>query len=159
MKTESTNNTEATVIVKKVIRASRERIFEAWTKPEIMNQWYVGGEGCARTAVDLRVGGKYINEMLISGEATCESSQAKTEGSQSYLHHGEYLKIEYPSKLMFTWNSPSVQGTTVTVDLREVRDGTEVTITHQLHKVESCEGHQEGWTFALNKLATTTESR
>jgi uncharacterized protein YndB with AHSA1/START domain len=141
------------VIVKKVIHATRERVFDAWTKPELMNQWYVGGKGYARTAVDLRVGGKYINEMLVEGESSCTASRKSAAGSlDSYLHHGEYVEIERPSRLVFTWNSPAVQNTTVTVEFREVPDGTEVTITHTLPSVENCPGHTEGWTMALANL-------
>ena len=157
MKSAEKRDPKAVVVVKRVIKAPRERVFEAWTTPELMNQWYVGGEGIARTAVDLRVGGKYINEMLIHGEATCTITNPSHAGSQSYLHHGEYVEITRPSRLVFTWNSPSVQNTTVTIDLKEVAGGTEVTISHQLHDVASCEGHQEGWTFALGKLASVLE--
>ena len=143
-----------TVTVKKVIHAERSKVFDAWTNPKIMNQWFVGGAGSAECHVDLRVGGKYSNRMCIDGKATCTSAAHEQGDKKFYDHHGEYLEISRPERLVFTWNSPSVQNTTVTVELREVEEGTEVTITHELSSLDDCKGHQEGWTFALSSLTT-----
>ena len=149
------NNLTSTVTVKKIIPAGIERVFDAWTKPEIMKNWYCGAKGIANATVDLRVGGKYTNEMLIEGESSCSSDAASdSSGVKSYMHTGEYLEISRPEKLVFTWNSPSVQNTIVTIDLKEVESGTEVTITHALPNEEACKGHTEGWTFALSTLST-----
>ena len=136
------------VVVRKVVHASPERVFDAWTKPEIMQHWYVGAKGVSRPAVDLRVGGAYSNEMIIEG---CTDGEV---GQKSYLHTGTYLEIVRPERLVFTWNSPAVQNTTVTVELREVDGGTEVTITHQLNSQEEFDSHRQGWTFALDGLGS-----
>lgn len=143
------DSTTASVIVKKIVNADRERVFEAWTNPEMMQHWFVGAKGRAQVAVDLRVGGEYSNEMFIEGKGTC---QEEGPPSGRYLHHGKYLEIIRPERLVFSWNSPFVQNTTVTVELREVESGTEVTITHQLNAPSECEGHRGGWTYALGSL-------
>ena len=45
---------------KKIIRAPRERVFAAWTKPELLKRWWGPGEvTCPEAEVDLQVGGKY----------------------------------------------------------------------------------------------------
>lgn len=152
MQAKEKSNAAPTLVVKKVIRADRERVFDAWTRPDMMRHWYVGGEGTSRSTVDLRVGGKYTNEMLIRGKSCCSHSDTQEGEVKSYLHEGEYLEIRRPERLVFTWNSPYVQNTRVTVDLRAVPGGTEVTITHELPDQEACESHQQGWTFALNEL-------
>lgn len=148
------NNLDVQVVVKKVINASRERVFDAWTKPELMAKWYCGGPGRSESAVDLRVGGEYTNNMFIVGESTCLTDREPGENEECYKHSGEYLEIKRPEKLVFTWTSPSVQNTIVTVELKEVNQGTEITITHLLASAEQSEGHQKGWTFALETLAT-----
>lgn len=140
------------VIVKKIIHADSETIFNAWTKPEIMQHWYVGAKGKSNSTVDLRVGGAYSNDMIIEGSSSCNKNEET--GIKHYMHTGEYLEIIPNEKLVFTWNSPSVQNTKVTVDLKKVEGGTEVTITHELSSQEDCEGHTQGWTFALSNLAT-----
>lgn len=138
------------VVVKRIVRADPERVFDAWTNPEIMNKWYVGGKGHSKSTVDLRIGGAFTNEMFVEN-STCN---ATTEGTlKSYMHQGEYLEIDRPNRLVFTWNSPSVQNTKVRIDLRKVDGGTEVTITHELQSPNGCKGHEEGWTFALGNLA------
>ena len=153
MEARKASSSAHTVIVKKIINADRETVFDAWTKPEIMQQWYVGAKGTAKVEVDLRVGGRYSNEMLLEGDCSSEKAPGRTE-IKSFLHHGEYLEVVRPEKLVFTWNSPFVQNTTVTVELREVPTGTEVTITHELNSDEDCQSHSQGWTFALEGLST-----
>jgi uncharacterized protein YndB with AHSA1/START domain len=142
------------VTVRKIIHAEQTKVFDAWTKADLMNQWFVGGPGKAECSVDLRIGGKYKNRMCIEGEATCASTAKTVDGKNYYDHHGEYLEISPPSRLVFTWNSPAVQSTKVTVEFRAVSSGTEVTITHELLDKKDCEGHIEGWTFALSSLAS-----
>ena len=48
------------VHVSRVLRASRERVFDAWTKPEQMRQWMgPAGWQVPELEADARVGGKY----------------------------------------------------------------------------------------------------
>jgi uncharacterized protein YndB with AHSA1/START domain len=144
------------VVVRRVVRASRERVFDAWTKPELMQHWYVGAKGTSRSTVDLRIGGAYSNEMLLEGQcADSEGGNVNTvpHGIRSYLHHGTYLEIVRPERLVFTWNSPAAKDSRVTVELRAVDNGTEVTITHELLASDQLDSHHEGWSFALAGLA------
>jgi uncharacterized protein YndB with AHSA1/START domain len=142
------------VVVKKVIKASQEAVFDAWTKPELMNKWYVGGPGTATVTVDLRVGGSYTNTMHITEGADkgCGATTGCTSPTADYLHTGKYLEIDRPKRLVFTWDSPHVTNSKVTVELKAVGNGTEVTITHELPEERHCEGHRGGWTFALENL-------
>lgn len=144
------------VVVKKLIHAKREAVFDAWTKPELLQKWLYGGERwSAVTKNDLRVGGKYSHEMISDGtespEHTCGTS---TQGiPQRYMHTGEYLEIARPEKLVFTWNSAAVKNTRVTVLLRETEEGTEVTVTHELLKTEKdIASHTAGWMRCLENL-------
>jgi uncharacterized protein YndB with AHSA1/START domain len=46
--------------VKKLIKANRDRVFEAWTTPELMKKWYAPDDMTVPNATsDLRVGGVY----------------------------------------------------------------------------------------------------
>lgn len=154
MEAKKLDSTGNTVVVKKVISASKEKLFDAWTRPEVMNQWYCGAKGTSKATVDLRVGGKYTNEMFSDASSCTPGNEAKKIPEEGYMHTGEYLEISRPDRLVFTWNSPSVQNTVVTVDLKEVENGTEVTITHELPTQELCKGHTEGWTYALSTLSS-----
>ncbi|MBX7138855.1 MAG: SRPBCC domain-containing protein [Oligoflexia bacterium] len=145
------NNQMAKVVVRKFVHASRERVFDAWTKPELMNQWFVGGKGKAKCSVDLRVGGTYTDEMFLDNNKDATCGPNPSEDVTSFMHSGEYLEIVRPEKLVFTWNSPFVKKTTVTVELIEKDSGTEVVLTHEL-PIDQCKGHETGWTFALANL-------
>jgi len=54
--------------ITRVFDAPRERVFEAWSNPALMQQW----SGCKETAkveftVDFRVGGTFVQKMDIEG--------------------------------------------------------------------------------------------
>jgi len=51
---------ELTLVVRRTIGASPERVFDAWTKPERLRLWWgPRGVTCTAAEVDLRVGGRY----------------------------------------------------------------------------------------------------
>ena len=140
------------VIIKRIIRASRNDVFSAWIDPEMMSRWMVGGPGYAVVTNDVRVGGSYTNDMFISaGEGSRQSDP------QLYRHTGQYIEIAPPERLVFSWNSPSVSNTEVSVVFREVPDGTEVTICHRLLEKADVSSHQEGWSHALGQLASVLD--
>ena len=58
------------VIVRRVIAASRERVFRSWTEPGQLKRWWgPGGFSCPAAEVDLRPGGTYRLVMLAPGGA------------------------------------------------------------------------------------------
>lgn len=132
---------ENLVVVKKVIKAAPEEVFEAFTNPEIMSKWFYGDEGwTADVSNTFEVGGKYTVTMHATG-------------GKDYVHAGEYKVIAPPERLVFTWNSDYVQNTVVTVTFRRVGEGTEVTLEHEfLPTPEAREDHRKGWTVCLNNL-------
>ena len=132
---------ESKLVVTKVIKATPEEVFEAFTDPEIMRKWFYGDEGwTADISNTLEVGGMY--------NVTMHATNGK-----SYVHTGEYRVIEPPEKLVFTWNSDFAQDTVVTVYFRGVAGGTEITLEHEfLPTDEAREDHRKGWTVCLNNL-------
>jgi uncharacterized protein YndB with AHSA1/START domain len=51
---------ELTLVVRRTIGASPERVFDAWTKPERLRLWWGPRDvTCTAAEVDLRVGGRY----------------------------------------------------------------------------------------------------
>lgn len=116
-----------------------------------MNEWFYGGEGRSVNTNDLRVGGKYKNEMYMVGTSGCGGESAG-DGTPN-THTGEYLEIVPPEKIVFTWNSPIVKNSRVTVELKDLGDSTEVWITHdQLETEELRKQHNGGWDACLSNL-------
>ncbi len=139
-------------MIRKVLKAKRERVFEAWTKPELIQQWLVPPEDwTARASADVRVGGKYQVDMHVAqAQDTCSHG---FKPGEILPHTGEYLEIVPPEKLVFTWSSPSVTNTRVTVELKDLGDSTELWLTHELLPDEAArESHSGGWNGAMVKL-------
>ena len=137
------------VRVQRTLKATRDRVFRAWTQPEVMARWFFPGAGwtCDVTS-DLRTGGSW--QALMHDAAGGEHNQ-----------FGEYREIVPPSRLVFTWSCPDlgVEGSVVTVELRDVDGGTALTLTHELPadpKVRS--GHEEGWHGCLGNLEKLLQS-
>ena len=63
----------------------------AWTQPEAMARW-LAPMGSAEVEADVRVGGSFRVVMIGDG--------------MSIQHTGEYLTVEPPRRLAFTWQSP-----------------------------------------------------
>ncbi len=125
--------------------APRERVFAAWTEPELVRQWF-GGEGCELTGLemDVRPGGAYRFCMKTSqGEMTVG---------------GTYREVASPEKLVYTWqweDDPAYadRETLVTVEFVDCGGSTEVRLTHEnFPTAENVTNHQQGWTVALEKL-------
>ncbi len=132
---------ETTVVVRKVFKADRDALFRAFSDPEIMRQWFFAGEDwSADVTSEFKVGGQYRIDM-------------REPDGTTYSHWGEYREIDVPQKIVFTWNSPFVENTVVTVEFRKANGGAEVILTHEfLPDEEQREGHRSGWNGCLRNL-------
>ena len=143
--------------IRRTIRAPRARVYEAWTTPERIQQWF-GPEGVVvhKVTSDLRIGGAYSIEL----EKSCNDLQANDPAKPAPGTQGRYTEIVPNEKLAFTWNGswqPTEQ-TLVTVELRDVPGGTEVVLTHErFDSVESVARHEHGWSGSLDKLSKLCE--
>ncbi len=130
-----------TLVVRRLITAPRDRVFAAWLDPASLAQWMrPGGVTDSTVEVDPKVGGKFRIVMI--------------EGPKRYEHTGEYLVIEPPGRLQFTWISDATdhRSTVVTIEFLE-RDGdTDVVLTHRRLPASQVGSHRAGWTDIMKKL-------
>jgi uncharacterized protein YndB with AHSA1/START domain len=132
-----------TLVVKRTINAPCHKVFEAWSKPEIMQQWFFPPEkySKAKASNDFKVGGHLQLEMLAK------------DGSSNFSHSCEYKEIIPNKKIVFTWSSHLVSNTLITVELREIGNQTETTLTHELFpNADLCNRHRMGWEGCLDNL-------
>ncbi len=141
--------------ITRLIKASPEKVFKAWTDPSLLTRWF-GPHGVTTTAakVDLRIGGKY------------QFTMQEPDGTR---HHpnGEYRIIDPPKKLVFTWilDGQGCSGsdghhaeTLVTIELEDVNGSCRLTLTHDfLPSEESKAAHNMGWTGSLDRLEALAE--
>ena len=131
------------ISVKRLLKAPRERVFDAWTRPDLMARWFAPkGDWTVAVASDFRIGGRY------------ELDMRDTEGGR-HLQFGHYREIVPVSRLVFTWSCPdlAVVDSIVTVELVDHGERTELLLTHELPpdpKVRR--GHEEGWEGCLGNL-------
>lgn len=120
------------------IAASPETIFDFFTEPDRMIQWM------SRSAdLDPRPGGTF-----------------RCEINDSAVASGEYLAVEPPGRIVFSWgwegeNAVTEPGTSrVEVLLEAAGEETNLRLIHtDLATAESAEKHGHGWRHYLDRLA------
>ena len=135
------DETPGTLVVRRVLPVPREHVFAAWLDPESLARWMCPGDVTSATVqLDPRVGGAFRITMR--------------RGRGAVEHRGEYLVIEPPSRLSFTWTSVNtdLRPTVVTVELRDTGSGTELTLTHERLPAAQVDPHRRGWTDIVRKL-------
>ncbi len=153
--------------IKRIIHAPRSHVFDAWTEPEMLQRWFgPGNMTVASATTDTRTGGAYRIEM--QGVPTCDDAAAADpevnprDTSRKAVATGVYQEIIPDELLRFTWRGDwePDEETLVTVTLRDVPGGTELTLTHERFATEkSMGGHEQGWNSSLDKLAAYCEDR
>ena len=138
----ATNESAPVLVVRRQMAVPRERVFEAWLDSESLAQWMRPGDSThATVTVNPRVGGGF--RIVMDGP---------THGALE--HHGEYLAIEPPSLLSFTWISEFTdhEPTVVTIEFHERGTGTELVLTHRRLPPKAVEAHRHGWTDVVRLL-------
>jgi uncharacterized protein YndB with AHSA1/START domain len=141
-------------VIKRRIAAPRERVFQAWTKAEHLQQWFfpnTDGDAIPHAEVDLRVGGRYRITMHAP------------DGNITAVVGGTYHEVRPPEKLVFSWAwkapDPEPAETFVTVELHEVHGETEIIVTHEhFPDPTASEKHTIGWNCSLERLTQLVEA-
>jgi uncharacterized protein YndB with AHSA1/START domain len=138
---------ETTLRIERIIDASPEVVFRAWTTPDAIAVWYQDRPDDVVRVVelDVRVGGRYCVEFGPPGEAP-------------YIESGVYLEIDPPNRLVMneTLDAPSGRpwsDTTVTVTL-DAHDGkTRLVLVHEnFPSVEERDAANGGWPGFLDRI-------
>jgi uncharacterized protein YndB with AHSA1/START domain len=141
--TAGARDSETRLTITRRIAASPNDVFDAWTDPNSMRTWMRPGDGVdSRVTLDVRVGGKYRIDMIRGN-------------GRVYEHTGEYLVVDRPHTLKFTWISEGTEQrtSTVTIELRPVGKETELTLTHEgLPTAKATAGHTQGWTEIIEQF-------
>lgn len=137
-------NQLAGVNLERIIAAPIQVVFAAWTDPARMAQW-LSPTGIAEVEADVRVGGALHVVMLGEG--------------MRIEHTGEYLEVEPPHRLSFTWQSPYTGGqpSVVTVVLDPAGAGTRLRLSHERLPADHALSHEGGWGSILARLAALVE--
>jgi uncharacterized protein YndB with AHSA1/START domain len=133
-----------TLRIERTFNAPAQRVFEAWTSPEVMRRWWhVGRDWETSVAeVDLRVGGA-VRVMM-----------RDPEKGKEYGGGGQYLEIDPPRRLVFTWYwDGNDTRQIIEIDFEEADGVTTVRFTHRdLWNEEAVRDHEDGWSKCFDNL-------
>lgn len=136
--------------VRRVIKAPRDKVYDAFADPKKVAKWYHPGP--MRTEVytwNPKTGGDFHIAMIADAG----------EMAGTHVARGTFTEVVAGEKLLHTWrwdgDDPNMNTESlVTVELRDVEGGTEVVLTHtRLPSAESVQSHTHGWTGTLENLA------
>jgi uncharacterized protein YndB with AHSA1/START domain len=134
---------EPSLTLVKRMKAPPARVWDAWTRPELMAQWFGPHHTrVERAEANLRPGGRFRVAL-------------REDSGERHEVTGQYTEIEPPARLAFSWNwvSTPERVSRVTVVLRAVPEGTEVTLTHdRFADADTAKRHTRGWTESLERL-------
>jgi len=126
----------------KWIRAKRDKVFAAWTEPELMRQWFCPRELTLVSAEsDVRVGGQF--------------RAAMSNGTETFTVTGVYRELVPGQRLVFShrWEEQDAVDTLVTVEFADQDGGTLVSLTHEGFRTSEAEkGHEDGWQSTFDSL-------
>ena len=135
--------TDLTLNVTRLIKATPQRIFDAWLDPAMMTRFMFPRPDMhiSDASSDPKVGGRFRVVMV---------------GDQVYPHEGTYKELIPYSRLVFTWEAPwSAPDSIVTITLTPDGDATRVDLSHvRFLSEESCDNQAMGWAGMLVNLET-----
>jgi uncharacterized protein YndB with AHSA1/START domain len=132
------------LVMSRVIAASPERLFAAWTTPDQLRKWWgPPGGHCVDAQTDVRAGGSYrLDNRTADGELITIS--------------GTFTEVSPPTRIAYTWqvDPGPAHSELVTVSFTRCDGGTDVVICHDRITAEPVRReHARGWASCLGRLA------
>jgi uncharacterized protein YndB with AHSA1/START domain len=140
-------NTPVQAVVVRRFTQPAARVFDAWLDVEMLGRWMFGPgvreERIVRLTLDARVGGRF--------------SFVVDRHRDEVDHVGEFLEIDRPRRLVFTWATRDTLPETsrVTIEITPLDHGCELKLTHEMGDdwVEYIEPAAGSWRKMLDALA------
>ncbi|MBI5340163.1 MAG: SRPBCC domain-containing protein [Mycolicibacterium rufum] len=143
--------TDPVVRVRRVLPAVPEVVFDEWLDPEALAEWMCPRPSrCVAVTVEAHVGGRVRFDVDDSGRLV--------------LITGQFLDIDRPHRLRFTWSHSGWADPTATsiVDVAfepHGADETLMSIEHSLLPAEGFADHDQGWAVTADQLVTVLSRR
>lgn len=157
----SVNKENNTINVEREFAADLETVWDAWTKPELLDQWWAPKPYRTRTrSMDFREGGTWIYAMISPENVThwCRADyrtihpQKSFSGLDAFCDEEGNINTEFPRSVWnnrFRENNNDLTTVSITIQYESLAD---------LEKIIST-GFKEGFTMALQNLDQYLEAR
>ncbi len=134
------------ITVETTVRASRSRVWNAYSNPDDILQWNAASDDwhTTRATVDLRPGGKF-----------CSRMEAK-DGSFGFDFAGTYTRIE-PERLI-EYSFGDREATIDFIDSGEGAAGITVRIAFDAEETHALEQQRAGWQAILDRFRRHVEA-
>lgn len=134
----------ATIVVSRHFDASPERVFDAWLDPTRAAKFLFAtpaGE-IVKVEIDARVGGGFL---IVDRRPEVGDAE----------HFGRYVEIDRPRRLVldFAVEKDMKDATRVTIKVKPIGEGCDLSLTHEGVWQDYAERTQGGWTMILDGLA------
>jgi len=148
---------ERELVLTRIFNAPREKVYRAWTDPELLKQWFAPKPFTTSVAqLDVRVGGA---NLIVMRDA---------EGNE-FPNRGVYLEVIPNQKLVFSdaytkaWEPSPKPFMTVILTFEDIVGKTKYTARARHWTVADREKHEEmgfhqNWPIAAEQLAVLVES-
>jgi len=135
--------TNSKVVIERIFDANVDLLWETWTQPEYIEQWF-GSDPFGtvqKVDIELTIGGKFRIQFSDSDKSV-------------HVVKGEYLNIDKYKNLKMTWEweSEPNQISELNVDFLKMNDKTKVILTHSNLVFETVHNYERGWNGAFNKI-------
>lgn len=157
------------IVISREFDAPRERVWKAWTDPELLKRWW-GPEHFTAPSIkiDLRVGGKYVYAMRGPAGSPFDVDMYSAGVFKEIVPHQKLVVTDYFSDKDGNLIDPSESGmspdfpkeTTYTILFEDIGKGrTRLSLVFPRPESEAQyqavlkSGMTEGWNSSLNKLA------
>lgn len=151
------NKENNTLHVKREFAANLELVWEAWTNPEILDQWWAPKPYKTRTKfMDFREGGSWLYEMYNSKSNKAEECHWGKNDYIKIVHQKMFSGLDAFCDENGVVNS-ELPRTTWTNEFNQIGESTFVTISAKYQSLADLEkiialGFKEGFTMALENL-------
>jgi uncharacterized protein YndB with AHSA1/START domain len=146
------------LILTRVINAPREKVFAAWTQPELLKQWFAPAPWTTPNAeTDVRPGGASVVVM-------------RGPDGNEFPCHGVYLEVVKNERLVFTdaytkaWQPSDKPFMTVVLTFGDQDGKTKYTARVRHWSMDDLEAHEkmgfhQGWAICAEQLAALVENQ
>ncbi len=154
------NKADNTVNVKREFMAGLDMVWDAWTKPELLDQWWAPKPYQTKTkSMDFREGGTWLYAMISPTNEYhwCKNDYLKIDSKKSYIGLDAFCDEDGNTNM----DMPRTQWTNT---FSEANDKTMVSIVAKYDTLEDLEkviqlGFQDGFTMALGNLDQYLEAQ
>ncbi len=127
-------------------RAPRAKVFDSWTRPELIERWFFVEPGFRTHDVETKLEPLGAYQIVITS----------TDGSDPTRIHGHFVEVAPGESLTYTWTGACANEqywTLVSVRFEDDPDGSRIVLDHGVFREDADRAmHEQGWLACLATL-------